>query len=94
MNVSHVTGDRLVPKQVYFIVMHADEKLTVPVVQTLIYIGTQHRSDGGVEYRFQEIKTDDEPSLFVVQEEHVDQLVVDRDGLIDCLSGCEKREGR
>jgi hypothetical protein len=77
--------------QVYFIVMYDDERLAVPVVQTLVYLGEGRSRDGRLEFRFKEIKPTKEPSLFVVDQEHADDLVVDQDGLIERLRNVPDR---
>ena len=76
---------RFIIGKVYFIVLYADEALAIPVVQTLIFLEDRRREDGGAEYRFREIKPHEEESLFTVQEECLDELIVDRIGLIERL---------
>lgn len=85
------SGARFLPGHVYFIVMHADESLAVPVVQTLVFLGEGTNQDGGLEFKFREIKPTEESSIFVVQREHADDLVVDRNGLIERLRNVPDR---
>jgi len=81
--------ERFVPGNVYFIVLYMDEALSVPVIQTLIFMEQHKRHDGRAEYRFEEIKPHDESTHFAVQEEDVDQLVVDRFGLMKRLQALD-----
>ncbi|MBA3487752.1 MAG: hypothetical protein H0T88_11300 [Lysobacter sp.] len=71
----------LVKGNAYFILLHADEDLKVPVIQTLIF----NEKHGRDEFHFTQIKSDDDGSLFVVKGEHLEELVVDRAGLIERL---------
>lgn len=75
---------RFVPKNVYFIVSFEDEKLKIPVIQTLIYERLAVRNDGTRCFLFTEIQQYAENSLFYVDEDD-EHIVVDRKGLIASL---------
>jgi len=69
----------------YFILMYRDDMLTVPIIQTLLFINEMVGEDEKVEYLFQEIGARGNETPFVVKEEHIDELVVDLYSLIECL---------
>lgn len=66
----------------YFILLFEDEALTVPLIQTLIYVGPR-KSDAGIDgHLFDYLKPDDEASGFFVEAIRLEELVTDREGLI------------
>jgi len=72
----------LVQESTYFILLFEDEALTVPLIQTLIYVGPR-KSDAGIDgHLFDYLKPDDEVSGFFVEAIHLEELVTDREGLI------------
>lgn len=75
----------LVKGSAYFILLYADECLSVPVIQTLIFREKCQRGNKA-EFHFMEVKSDNEGSLFVVEGEHLEELVVDLSGLVERLT--------
>lgn len=75
--------DRFIRGSVYFIVLYSDGALTVPIIQTLIFIEKRERES--IEYLFREVGARGEEIQFAVKEDHVDELVVDLKGLIERL---------
>ena len=66
----------------YCILMHADEALAIPLIQTLIYSGSRTRSDGVVEFGFRELKPHDADGTFSVLATDADDLLLSRAELI------------
>ena len=81
-------GERFVPGKAYFIVVYDDENLSVPIVQTLIFVERNVRYNGIKCLRFRERHADGEEKGFFVDEEHADHLVHDLPGLIKQLNAC------
>lgn len=86
-NVRSQVG-RFVSGQPYFIVMFDDENLTVPIVQTLLYVESEKRDDGSEFFLFRELLPSGEESKFFVDQEHADDLVLDQAGLLKKLKHC------
>ena len=77
--------ERFTPGQVYFIVMFHDEDLKIPVVQTLIFDKIGKRENGGEVLLFRQIPPQSDGLKFIVEMEHVEQLLLDENGLLDKL---------
>jgi hypothetical protein len=77
--------ERFKPGQVYFIVMFHDEDLKIPVVQTLIFEKIGKRKNGSEFLLFRQIPPQGAESKFIVEKEHVEQLLLDEKGLVDKL---------
>ena len=77
--------DRFVPGQAYFIVVYNDESLSIPIIQTLIFVKRSVRDNGIKCLRFRELHAQGEETGFFVDEEHADHLVLDHVGLLKQL---------
>lgn len=71
--------------EVYFIVLCVDEDLRIPVIQTLIYTGERVRDNGEAFLSFRDLSSQDEESMFSVERQFAEDLLVDRTGLISRL---------
>ena len=77
-----IESNRFAPNATYFVVMFEDEELTVPIVQTLLYL-EQGKLDNGTEcYFFQDLGRNEK---CFVRREDADHLVLDGAGLIQKL---------
>jgi hypothetical protein len=74
--------------EIYFIVMFSDGNLSIPVVQTLEFIETRVRSDGCRYALFRQYNSVEKESLFSVDSDKVDTLVLDKDQLMLVLARC------
>lgn len=63
---------------VRFILLYEDENLTVPIIQTVIFLEERQDTSGALRYLFKEIGPRNEEHLFEVADEHFDDLVIDR----------------
>lgn len=80
-----ILRDELLPGATYFILMHADESLAIPLVQTLVYREQRLRPDGSIEFIFREIRPCDGETVFAVRADDIESLVLDRPELIHQL---------
>lgn len=80
--------ERFESGQTYFIVMFHDEDLKTPVVQTLIFEKIGKRENGREFLLFRQIPPQGKESKFIVEEEHVEQLLLDKEGLLGKLKRC------
>jgi hypothetical protein len=76
------------PGDTYFIVAFSDEKLAIPVVQTLIFEKTGTRDNGTRFFLFRYIPVEGAEVPFLVEEGQTDHLVLDQDGLLERLRDC------
>ena len=80
--------ERLVPGQVYFIVVFNDEDLKVPLVQTLIFVKDGQRNDGTECHLFRQLSAQDDESDFFVDKKDARDLLLDHDALLVKLRRC------
>ena len=73
---------------IYYIVMYADEQLTVPVVQTLKYQEMKTREDGSTHFLFGRFLADGTTEKFFINEPDLDSLLLDGTGLLQRLRDC------
>ena len=78
-------ADRFVQGRAYFIVVYNDENLSIPIVQTLIFVKRSVRDNGIKCLRFRELHAQGKETGFYVDEEHADHLVLDHIGLLKYL---------
>jgi len=82
-----VIARKLEKNNVYFIILFSDKDMDIPVIQTLVYQEKKVAEDGSsFLYLFNEIKPHDDESMFFVQEDDIEKLVVDKKGLVEKLS--------
>ncbi len=73
--------------KIYFIVTFFDEELTIPIVQTLKFLEEGKRSNGKKYFLFTQLLPKNE-TKFIVEEDHLAELVVNGAGLLDKLTEC------
>ena len=79
---------KLVPNETYFMVVFEDEGLTLPIIQTLQFVGERTREDGSRYYLFTELHSDADPTSTIIDVSDAGAVILDRNGLIDKLSRC------
>jgi len=72
----------------YFIVTFADEALTIPIVQTLVFDSTGERTNGIKYFLFRELLSDGQEQHFMVEEDQADELILDQVRLLEKLNDC------
>ena len=80
--------DRFQPECAYFIVIFADEALSIPIVQTLVFDSAGERTNGIKYFLFRELLSDGQEQNFVVDEDQADEIVLDQVGLLEKLKNC------
>lgn len=69
---------------IYFVVSFKDEALTLPLIRTLIFRQEVFRENGSKGYIFDQLSEGD-TEVFYVDKGHVEELIVDRQGLLRML---------
>lgn len=70
----------------YFVVTFFDSDLSVPLIRTLIFRRKVSTDSGSTKYLFDQLSDGSDSVGFSIDSEYLDELLVDRDGLISTLS--------
>ena len=75
----------LTPGKPYFVLVYADSRLTIPIIQTLVYERHDEGLDGRVKSVFREYTARGQEDAIVIDFEHVADLLLNEEQLAEKL---------